>query len=107
MKWVCQSCGTVFNADSPKFCCECGNQDLIKKERKSRDDRIAEYDARLEVISDVLNKRIEELIPLYQEYRSMLKYFRYLCAKEIISKEELDRRYNMVNYHSFPLEIAK
>ena len=107
MKWVCQSCGAITNADCPKFCCECGSRDLVKKERKSREDRIAEYDSRLVEISDVLNNGIEGLIPLYQEYRAMIKYFRYLCSREIISKEELDRRYNMVKYHSFPMKTIK
>ena len=107
MKWVCQSCGSITNADCPKFCCECGSRDLVKKERKSRDDRIAEYDSRLEEISEVLNNGIEELIPLYQEYRSMIKYFRYLYTRGIIGKDELDRRYNMVKYHSFPMETIE
>ena len=73
MKWVCQSCGAITNADCPKFCCECGSRDLVKKERKSRDDRIAEYDSRLKRFKGAYDS-LEEKLNAQKKQMEALKY---------------------------------
>lgn len=101
-KWTCTKCGkatyTMTATTAPKFCSECGHDEVVKLNEMKRQERFDQSKKEVAELSETLNALYAEIEPKKKKLAQLIQYFRTQKSAGKITQTEYDELFAMFKY---------